>query len=200
MPEDTTRPAEFVLTASNIRLGPPHGAPPETLERTEQAGEVHLIYKIEGRRNEVPLFDLARTLQSVGTVIQEANRIAGAAPHDVVVNVRPFEEGSFFMDLMLSVQNNPAVIFFLTNPEACHQIKKLLEYIGLIKKGKEVIQTVRDVVDFLQGKKPEKVERNSNGTVTFTGPNGTQLNVPGTVGNLLHQSGHHEQLFLRIRW
>ena len=152
MAEDATRKAEFVIAARNVHLGPPHESPPERPERTEQAGEVHLIYKIEGRRNEVPLFELARTLQSVGTIIQEANRIAGAAPHDVVVNVRPFEEGSFFMDLMLSVQNNPAVIFFLTNPEACHQIKNILEYIGLIKKGKEAIQTVRDVVDFLQGK------------------------------------------------
>jgi len=184
MAEDTEK-KEFILPAgSRIELAPPQGPSGSAAEREEQVGEVHLIYKIEGQPNEIPLFELARTLQSVGLVIQEANRIVGTSPHDVVVKVRPFEKGSFFMDLMLSVQNNPAVIFFLTNPEAYKQIKTVLEYIGLIKKGKEAIQTVKDVVDFLKGNKPEKVERQPNGTVTFTGPNGTQLNVPGPVGNL----------------
>src|SRR5437899_814287 len=91
-------------------------------ERQEEVGEVHLLYQIGGARNDVPVFELARTLEGMGEIIQEADRVVFNDDHQVTVKVRPFEEGSFVMDLVLSMQNNSAVLFFLSQPEAVARI------------------------------------------------------------------------------
>jgi len=87
-------------------------------ERQAEVGEVHLIYQIEGKRNEVPVFELSRTLEGIGNIIQEADSVVFNDDHQLNVKVRPFEEGSFVMDLVLSIQNSSAVLFFLSQPEA----------------------------------------------------------------------------------
>lgn len=88
------------------------------------------------------------------------------------------------MDPVLSVQNNPAILFFLSQPEAVEHIKKVLEYIGLIKKRNEAIATVKDIIEFLKGEKPTKAERQPNGSVTYMAKSGDQINVSGAVNNL----------------
>jgi hypothetical protein len=123
-----------------------------------EVGEVHLVYEIEGQPNEVPVFELSRTLEALGNVIQEGDEVLNPDRHQLVVKVKPFQEGSFVMDLVLSVQNNPTVLFFLTHPEAIERIKKVLEFLGLIKKSGEAIRTVLEVIEFLKTGKPKKVE------------------------------------------
>src|SRR5260370_69546 len=52
--------------------------PPARRKRTPKVihnGDVHLIYKIEGKPNEVDVFELGRMLDSIGNVISETNRI-----------------------------------------------------------------------------------------------------------------------------
>lgn len=137
---------------------PPEHPNEPTAEREPEVGEVHLMYKIEGQPNEVPVFELARTLEAMGNIIQEGDQVLNADKHQVVVRVKPFQEGSFLMDFVLSVQNNPLVLFFISQPEAIERIKKVLEYLGLIKKGKEAIATVLEVIDFLENGKPKRVE------------------------------------------
>src|SRR5581483_8849581 len=126
-------------------------------ERQDEVGEVHLTYQIEGKRNDVPVFELAQTLEGIGQIIQEADRIVFDDDHEVNVKVKPFEEGSFMMDLVLSVQNSSAVLFFLSQPEAVERIKKVLEYLGLIKKTKEVFASLLELIEFLKKGKPAKV-------------------------------------------
>lgn len=48
-------------------------------------GDVYLVYKIQGGSQEVPLFELARTLEAVGAVIQQADRVVSNQPHSMVV-------------------------------------------------------------------------------------------------------------------
>jgi hypothetical protein len=138
--------------------GPPPDSPPERSPRVDEVGDVHLVYQIEGRPNDVPLFELARTLEALGNIIQEGDQIVYHDQHEVMVRVKPFQEGSFVMDLVLSVINNPAVLFFLNQPEAIERIKKVLEYLGLIKKGKEILVNLIELLEFLKNGKPAKVE------------------------------------------
>ena len=123
-------------------------------------------------------------LEALGRVVQEADHIINRDQHKLVVSVKPFQEGSWMMDLSMTVQNHPEVLFFVTNPDAIKRIKDVLECIGLIKKANETIKTVLDVVEFLRGQKPEAIQRQPDGTVKISGPNGAQINVPGTVANL----------------
>src|SRR5260370_729880 len=92
----------------------PEGAHAEVPGPAVEVGEVHLLYEIEGQPNEVPVFELSRTLEALGNVIQEGDQIINADRHELIVKVKPFQQGSFVMDLVLSIQNNPTVLFFLT--------------------------------------------------------------------------------------
>ena len=178
-----------VVSDTELLAEPPTPSPTEKLD---EVGDVHLIYRIEGQPHDVPIFELAHILEAVGLVLQETNRVVNNSQHGLSLRVRPFEEGSWVMDVVLSVQTNPAILFFLTQPEAIEQIKKVLEYVGLIKKGTVAIQTVLDVAAFLKGKKPEKTERLPDGTVTYFNEGGDQINVPGAVSNLyLNPVIHH---------
>jgi len=162
---------------------PPVEAQPE---REPEVGEVHLIYKIEGVPDDIPVFELARTLEALGHVIQESDRVINEEQHTLLIKVKPFEEGSFLMDLVVSVQNNPAILFFLTQPEAIERIKKVFEYIGLVKKGKEAYATLLDLIGHLKTGKPEKVEPKGPDQFVYTNHNGQELIVNGTVHNLVN--------------
>jgi len=155
-------------------------------EREPEVGEVHLIYKIEGTPDDIPVFELARTLEALGNVIQESDRVISEEQHTLLVKVKPFQEGSFLMDLVVSVQNNPAILFFLTNPEAIERIKKVFEYIGLIKKGKEAVATLLELIAHLKNGKPERVEPKGNDQFSYTNHNGQELTVNGTVHSLVN--------------
>ena len=154
--------------------------------REEQVGDVHLIYKIEGQPNDIPVFELARTLEALGTIIEEADRVINAEQHRLVVKVKPFQEGSFLMDLVVSVQHNPSVLFFLSHPEAIDRIKKVFEYLGLIKKGREIIASLLELIDHLKTGKPAKVEPLGPDEYSYTNHNGQELVISGTVHNLVN--------------
>jgi hypothetical protein len=66
---------------------------------------VELIYKLDGNLKEVDVFRLAPALLAAGHVIQEAHKDLGA-PHEIGVNVKPFGEGSFVVDIVLVVKSN----------------------------------------------------------------------------------------------
>jgi hypothetical protein len=166
--------------------------------RTAETGEVHLIYQIEGKRNDVPVFELAQTLEGLGRIIQEADSVVNHDDHQLMVKVRPFEEGSFVMDLVVSVQNNPAVLFFLSQPEAVERIKQVLEYLGFIKKGKEILATVLEVIEFFKSGKAAKVERTGPETLTYYNQQGQLLPVNMPIHNLVNNGTIQQFIFPAI--
>lgn len=161
-----------------------HEAPPPYIfaepEREPEVGEVHLIYKIEGEPDDIPVFELARTLEALGSVIQESDRLINEQ-HTLLIKVKPFQEGSFLMDLVVSVQNNPQILFFLSQPEAIARIKQVFEYIGLVKKGHEAVNTVMDVIRHLKNGTAQKVEPKGNDQYSYVNNNGQEMTVNGKV-------------------
>lgn len=178
----------------------PEAAPEQAHEvhaeqRHPEVGEVHLSYQIEGPQDVVPVFELSRTLEGLGNIIQEGDHVLHADRHALVVRVKPFQEGSFVMDLVLSVQNNPAVLFFLTQPEAIERIKKVLEYLGLIKKGTEAIKTVLEVIDFLKNGKPKKVEPAGPDTFNYYNQQDQVMPVTQPIHNLVNNGTIQQFIF-----
>lgn len=155
-------------------------------ERQEQVGDVELIYAIEGKPVDAPLFELSRTLEALGNVLQEGNRIINHPFDRLVVKVRPFREGSFVMDLVLSIQNNPALLFFLTHPEAIERIKKVLEYVGLINKGREIFASLLELIEHLKNGKPAKIEQAGPDTFNYHNNQGQVMPVTGIVHKLIN--------------
>src|ERR1700674_5465438 len=98
----------------------------EVLDAAVEGDDLHLIYKIEGRPQEVDIFELSRALESLGKVIQEGNRIL-YPENDLTLKVSPFEPGSFIMDIAMHVQQNPEsgglFALLVTQPELLKQAK-----------------------------------------------------------------------------
>ena len=179
---------------------PPEGTLAEgydaaTAERQPEAGEVHLAYQIEGPQDVVPVFELSRTLEALGNIIQEGDHVVHSDRHALVVRVKPFQQGSFVMDLVLSVQNNPAVLFFLTQPEAIDRIRKVLEYLGLVKKGEEAIATVLEVIEFLKNGKPKKVEPAGPDTFNYYNQQDQIMPVTQPIHNLINNGTIQQFIF-----
>jgi hypothetical protein len=169
--------------------------PPEPSLRADEVGEVHLVYQIEGKPNEVPVFELARTLEALGNIIQEGDKVVYHDPHEVMVRVKPFQEGSFIMDFVLSVLNNPTVLFFLSQPEAIERIKKVLEYLGLIKKSKDILVNLIELLEFLKNGKPAKVEPAGPDLFNYYNQEGQVMPVNQPIHSLINNGTIQQFIF-----
>ncbi|MGO9864508.1 MAG: hypothetical protein ACLPLR_12925 [Terriglobales bacterium] len=119
---------------------------------------LNFVYKLEGDVNEVDVFKLAPTLLALGELIQESNRELYPEGKEIGVNVKPFHEGSFIVDLSMFHQSNFQQLLEFFTPHSLEQLKTLLEVIGLISGGAAgtTIGAVK-VMKYLRGK-PKTVE------------------------------------------
>jgi hypothetical protein len=140
-----------------------------------------LIYKIEEKTGEVDVFELSRVLESFGNVLRESYRVAYPENGELVVRVKPFEEGSFLMDLVLSVQQNPAVLFALAHPEAIQNAKNVLGYLGFIKKPKDTGTSLLELLLRLKNGRPENVEKKGPNHYEYRANDGSVMPVNSTV-------------------
>jgi hypothetical protein len=70
-------------------------------------GHLNFIYKLEGDVTEVDVFKLAPTLLALGELIQDSNaELNPGSTKKISVNVKPFREGSFIVDLRLFAETN----------------------------------------------------------------------------------------------
>ena len=146
--------------------------------------DVHLIYKIDGKPDEVDVFELSRVLDSLGTVLKESNRIAYPGNGgEMELKVKPFVPGSFVMDIALRIKESPGVLFFLSRPEVIEQVKGVLEKVGLVKKAYEAGESLIDLLRKLREGKPEKVEQ-KGGTFEYHAKDGSIIPVDSTIHNL----------------
>jgi hypothetical protein len=183
------------IGAGDTQSESPPDARPTLPQRTDEAGEVHLIYQIEGKQNDVPAFELSRTLEALGLVIQEADGVVSNDEFELSVKVRPFQEGSFIMNIVLSVVHNPTVLFFLSQPEAIERIKQVLEYLGLIKKSKEILFSLVELLEFLKSGKPAKVEPTGPNTFNYYNQEGQVMPVNQPIHNLVNNGTIQQFIF-----
>jgi hypothetical protein len=96
--------------------------------------KVNFIYRLDGENisEGFDVFELAPILLSVGELIKESNRIINPLGKDLAVNVKPFKEGSFIVDILLFAKNNCQEIINFANQNDVKEIKELLEWIGII--------------------------------------------------------------------
>lgn len=127
--------------------------------------------------------------------MQEADNVIYHDEHHLNVKVRPFEEGSFVMDLVLSMQNSSAVLFFLSQPEAVERIKQVLEYLGLIKKTKEAFASLLEVIEFLKKGKPARVEPAGPDVYNYYNQDGATLPVNLPIHNLVNNGTIQQFIF-----
>jgi hypothetical protein len=134
-------------------------------------------------------------LQSLGAVLQESNKLLNPQT-ELTVKVRPFETGSFIMDLAMHIQQNPGYLAFLGAPEFIEQAKRTIEYLGLVKKVGEVGIGLLELLKKLKNGKPESVEKKGD-SYEYHAEDGASLTVSAPVHNL-YNNGVVNNYFFNI--
>jgi len=93
---------------------------------------VNFIYALKGEPTEIDVFQLAPTLLSLGQLIQDSNHALYPDGQEIAVNVKPFREGSFIVDVVLFPMSGLDQLFDLVRQMSAHQIKEVLQTLGII--------------------------------------------------------------------
>jgi hypothetical protein len=157
--------------------------------------ETHLVYKLEGEIREIDVFKLAPTLLALGGLIQQSNRELFPEGQDVGVNVKPFREGSFIVDLTLfSPSHLQQIINFLT-PHSIEQLNSLLQSIGLVGTGiGTTTMGALQAIKFLKGR-PKSVEQVGPGEFRYTSHEDNSITVSAPVHTLLSNSSITQNIY-----
>lgn len=143
--------------------------------------QLNLVYKLDGEVSEIEVFQLAPTLLALGELIQESNREINPGGRQIGVNVKPFREGSFIVDLTVFPQTHLQQFLDLISTHPADQVKTLLEWIGLIAGTPfGVVQLVK----WLKGK-PKLVEGVGPGEFRYTASDDRSITVLGQVHQLV---------------
>lgn len=67
------------------------------------SSKVNLIYKLSGQGIEdgIDVFELSPILLSFGKMITEAHRVVYPDHREIAVNIKPFQKGSFEIDILM---------------------------------------------------------------------------------------------------
>lgn len=149
---------------------------------TNKNEQTSFVYKLGGGPTEIDVFALAPTLLALGKLIQESNQTLYPEGHQIAVNVKPFKEGSFIVDVVLFYSEAFYPIFALGKDVPPQQIIDLLGFLGFIKGTGTLAQTansVLDVIKKLKGNKPTKIEELKSGDYRYTaGDKSITVNAP----------------------
>jgi hypothetical protein len=162
-------------------------------ESAEDPEDLHLIYEIEGKPNEVDIYDLSKALESFGEILREGNRLLSPET-ELSLKVRPFERGSFIMDIVLRVSENPAFLAFLASPELRKQAKEILEYLGFIKKAGQMGVSLIELLKKLRTGMPEKVEKKGE-AYEYIASDGASISVTAPVHTLYNNGVVNNYIF-----
>jgi hypothetical protein len=147
---------------------------------------VNFVYKLDGNVQEIDVFQLAPTLLSLGELIQESNRQINPTGRQIGVNVKPFRQGSFIVDLTIFPQTNLQQVLDLLTNHSVEQVKNLLEWIGLISGGSGIVGVVQ-LIKWLKGR-PKSVEEVQPGEFRYTAGDDNSITVSGQVHALYSNS------------
>jgi hypothetical protein len=148
---------------------------------TSKNEQVSFVYKLGGGPSEIDVFALAPTLLALGKLIQESNQTLYPEGHQVAVNVKPFKEGSFVVDVVLFHSEAFYPIFAIGKDIPPQQILELLSFIGFIKGTGVVAKTANSVLDVIKKlkAKPAKIEQLKGGDYRYTaGDKSITVNAP----------------------
>ena len=153
---------------------------------------VNLIYKFSGDIDSINLFEIAPILLSLGQLIQDSNKIVNPTAEEIGINAKPFEKGSFIIEILLFAKTNAQQILDFVGSDNGQQIKTLLEYIGLIGGigggSFAGVKGLIGLIKFLKGKPPQKLEKVNENETKLTTDDGKSITINNHVINLYKNS------------
>ena len=157
----------------------------------------NLIIKIKGPNvsEGIDVFDLAPSLLAMGEVIREANEVIGLPKRELGINIRPFEKGSFIIDIGLFAETNLQQIMQFLDSDTITYIKQILELVGFIKLSGGMAFGLIKLLRWLKGR-PRKTERLESGEVKYTNSEGNSVIVNEKVDKLYNSPIIIKNLYL----
>lgn len=153
---------------------------------------VEFIYKIEGPKTEegIDLKNLIPILINFGDVIRESNKVLFPDNNEIGINIKPFEKGSFIIDIGLFAKNNFQQLVDLFNGEQVTRIKNMLDCLGYVKSaaiGGGCSISLLGLIKWLKGK-PKAVEEIEPDKFKYISNDNQSLIVSSAVHNLYQNS------------
>ncbi len=140
-----------------------------------------MIYKLNGDFEDgINVFDLAPVWLSIGSLIYESRKILYPDRPPFAVNVRPFKEGYFDIQIVLHPVSNFQKIVDIIRSPGGNEIKELLQCIGLISTpgtavGAGGVSLIR-LIRWLKGK-PKNIEKTDTLELKYIDNNGDSISV-----------------------
>ena len=157
---------------------------------------LNFVYQLDGDVKEVDVFKLAPTLLAIGQLIQDSNRALNPdSGREIGVNVKPFREGSFIVDLTIFPDSQLRQLLDFLHPHSIEQLQALLESIGLIAGGTTatVVGAVK-AIRFLKGR-PKSVEEIKPGEYRLTTVDDRSITVDRSTHTLLNNSSVTQNIY-----
>lgn len=153
---------------------------------------LNLIYRLEGGEVDdgIDVFQLAPILLSIGSLIKEGHKTLHPGKREIVVNVKPFEKGSFIIDINLFSQNNLQQIIDFANKDSIKEIKEVLEWVGIISGGAgSLIWLIKKL-----RKPPTKIEKLKEDEYRYSAEDGVSITINGNIHKLYQNPNIQESL------
>ncbi len=156
---------------------------------------LNFVYQLEGDVKEIDIFKLAPTLLAIGELIQQSNRELNPNGPEVGVNVKPFRDGSFIVDLTLFQDSNFRQLLHFLTPHSLEQLESLLRDIGMIAAGTvgAGVGAVK-ALKFLRGR-PKAVDEVKPGEFRLTTIDDRSITVDRSTHLLLQNSSIVHNIF-----
>jgi hypothetical protein len=146
---------------------------------------IELIYKFNGNIDEgIDVFELSPILLSVGTLIKEAHMTLYPNDREVGINIKPFEKGSFEIDILMFAKTAIDQVFNIFSTDTGKNVKDALVNLGLICSLTGVnFTSLIKAVSVIKGKL-KSYEQLESGDVKYTSEEGNSITVSGKVHKL----------------
>lgn len=158
--------------------------------------KVDLIYKINGNfENGIDVFELAPVLLSFAELISVSRKALFPERLPLAVNVRPFKDGSFDIQIVLHpLTNIQKILEFVKSPDG-QNIKELLEYIGLVSGtiGVGSLSLIK-LIKWLNGK-PEKIEKTGTSELKYYNSDGSNILVNPAIHTLYQNVSIQQNIY-----
>jgi hypothetical protein len=147
------------------------------------SNKIDMIYKFNGKGSEdgIDIFELSPVLLSFGRLITESHAIIYPTNPRIAVNVKPFQKGSFEIDLLMFTKGHLQQILDFMNSQKGQDIKNVLEWIGLITTASGV--TLLGLISFLKGR-AKSIEKLNSGEFRYSTSNNETITVDSQVNSL----------------
>jgi hypothetical protein len=157
---------------------------------------LNLIYKLNGDfENGIDVFELSPTLLAVGQIILESQKTLLPEREPVSINVKPFKNGSFEIEIVMFAKSNLQQILTLIRSQTGKDIADVLQYIGLISVAASATVgapvTLFKLIKWLNGK-PKSIEKTTSGDYKYIDDSGNNISVPLEV-HALYQNVNIQQ-------